>query len=195
MSGSPGLAVEDVLLQESEERLHRGVVTTRPDPAHRAAQPVTFECFTEFPRPELGSSVRMHDHPGRLPPVSHGHLECVDRDPGLHPRVDRVTHDPVGEHIFDRTQVHLSLSGAVLGDVGEPQLVGPLSGELPLHQVIMDRRTCLLVARCACDDDRLDTGDPAQPPHTTLRDRVTQLCDVIGQHSVAAFRIIGVEFA
>ena len=34
LAGRPPVAVEDVLLHECEERLHRGVITARPDPPH-----------------------------------------------------------------------------------------------------------------------------------------------------------------
>lgn len=35
--GLPPLPVQDVLLRQAEERLHRGVVRAGPDPAHRSA--------------------------------------------------------------------------------------------------------------------------------------------------------------
>lgn len=43
VTGGPASVVEDVLAQEREERLHRGVVGTRGDPAHRAGQAVPVE--------------------------------------------------------------------------------------------------------------------------------------------------------
>src|SRR3712207_7145716 len=38
IAGGPALAVQDVLLQQAEERLHGGVVGARSNPAHRSAQ-------------------------------------------------------------------------------------------------------------------------------------------------------------
>jgi hypothetical protein len=35
--GSPALPVEDVVLQQREERLHRGVVAARVDTTHQTA--------------------------------------------------------------------------------------------------------------------------------------------------------------
>lgn len=69
-----------------------------------------------------------------------GHPQDVDRDPLRHAGVDRVAHDAVGPDVLDRAQVQAGLAGVVLGDVGQPQLVGSLGAELALHQVIMDRR-------------------------------------------------------
>ena len=101
----------------------------------------------------LGPAVGMHDHPGGPASVGHCHLERVDGDPGLHPRVDRVADDPVGEHVLDRAQVDLALAGAVLGDVGQPQRVGALGAELPVDQVVVDGRAGFLVASLtpSCD--------------------------------------------
>jgi hypothetical protein len=58
----------------------------------------------------------------------------------LHPRVDGVTDDPVRPSILDRTQVELALGGAVFGDVGQPQVVRALGGEVAFHEVVVHRR-------------------------------------------------------
>jgi hypothetical protein len=50
----------------------------------------------------------------------HRGLQRRDREAGLHPRVDGVAHDPVGEDVLDRAEVELALTGAMLGDVGQP---------------------------------------------------------------------------
>ena len=49
------LPVEHVVLQWSEERFHRRVVTTRADTAHRAGQAVALEGGHESRRAELTS--------------------------------------------------------------------------------------------------------------------------------------------
>ena len=126
----------------------------------------------------MGPAVGMHDHPGGPASVGHCHLERVDGDPGLHPRVDRVADDPVGEHVLDRAQVDLALAGAVLGDVGQPQRVGALGAELPVDQVVVDGRAGFLVAGLARGEHR---------------ECVPELGDVIGQDAVAALRVIIVE--
>ena len=53
-AGGPAVAVEDVLLQQAEEGLHRGVVGTRSDPAYRAAQPCVAQRVNVGMRAELG---------------------------------------------------------------------------------------------------------------------------------------------
>jgi hypothetical protein len=54
------------------------------------------------------------------------------RQGGLHPRVDGVADDLVGEAVLDRTQVQLPFPGAVFGDVGQPDLVGCSGGTVTL---------------------------------------------------------------
>ena len=66
-------------------------------------------------------------------------VEGVDGDAGLHPRIDRIPHDPVREHVLDRTHVELSFQRAMFGDVGQPQFVGRAGGEVSAHQVLMHR--------------------------------------------------------
>ncbi len=72
--------------------------------------------------------------------MSYSHLQSIDGQVGLHPRIHRVPHDSVAEHVLNRTQIQLSFARVVLGNIGQPQLVGLVSGEVPLHQVVMHRR-------------------------------------------------------
>jgi hypothetical protein len=56
-AGGPDLTIEDVLLEQGEERLHGGVVATGTDLAHRSDQVVTAQGGHELPRPELAAPV------------------------------------------------------------------------------------------------------------------------------------------
>ena len=44
-------------------------------------------------------------------------------------------HHAAGERVEDHAAVQLALAGGVLGDVGDPQLIGGVPGELALDQV------------------------------------------------------------
>src|SRR3972149_9235484 len=57
LSRLPALPVQDVVLQQREERLHGGVVGTGSDPAHRADEAVVPQQAKELPRTELAPSV------------------------------------------------------------------------------------------------------------------------------------------
>ena len=115
---------EDVLLQQGEERLHRGVVGAGADPAHRPGQAgVRRRAWTKawdrnwLPRSEW-TTVPAGLGAGRRRCVS-----GVDGQLGGHPGGDGVADDPVGAGVLDRAQVELALAGGVLGDVGQPQPV------------------------------------------------------------------------
>jgi hypothetical protein len=47
----------------------------------------------------------------------------VDGQPGGHPGIHRVPHDPVRVGVLDRAEVELALGDGALGEVGRPQLV------------------------------------------------------------------------
>jgi hypothetical protein len=47
-------------------------------------------------------------------PTRNGAGEGIDGDADLHPVADGVAHDPVREHVLNRTEVQLALAGAVL---------------------------------------------------------------------------------
>jgi hypothetical protein len=49
LPGLPPFLIQDVLLQEREERLHRGVVRAGADPAHRPGDPAFLQHLDELP--------------------------------------------------------------------------------------------------------------------------------------------------
>ena len=73
----------------------------------------------------LATAVGVHDRPDRRAD-GHGVTQRRDGQRRGHPGVDRVADDPVGVHVLDRAEVELALLGGVLGDVGQPHLVGGL---------------------------------------------------------------------
>ena len=58
---------------------------------------------------------------------------------GLAATVDGPTDHPAAEGVEDTAAVDLALPGRVLGDVGEPQDVGPVDSEIALDQVLFGR--------------------------------------------------------
>ena len=139
LASGPDLAVQDVLLQEAEEALHGGVVSGRADPAHRSDHGMPGESAHVLPASKLRSPVGMQHAAGDVTTPGDRVVQRVDRDAGLHPRVDRIAHDPVGEHVLDRAKVKLAFQRAMLRDVRQPQLVRHRRGEVPLDEVVMDR--------------------------------------------------------
>jgi hypothetical protein len=89
----------------------------------------------------LRSAIGVEHAAGDVTAPGDGVVERGHGQPGLHPRVDGVPDDPVGVDLLDRAEVELALTGAVLGDVGEPQLVRGGDGELvPDPALIVDQR-------------------------------------------------------
>lgn len=88
----------------------------------------------------LAAAIGMHDcaH-GRVPAQHGGVAKSVDGQLGGHPGVHRVADDLVAASVLDRAEVELALTGGVLGDAGQPQLVEPVGVELPGDQVVVDR--------------------------------------------------------
>ena len=67
--------------------------------------------------------------------VFDGHGERVGGEGGVGPRVDGPAHDAAAEDIQHDRAVDLAFPRGVLGDVGDPQLIGLVTGELAVHQV------------------------------------------------------------
>jgi hypothetical protein len=100
-----------------------------------------------------------------------------DSELGGHSIGDRVADDPVGEHVFDRAAVELALERGVLGDVGQPDGVRPIGGEVPLDEVVVHGRARRLGA---APPALLGGGRPqpllaTQTPHPPLPDRMAPL--------------------
>ena len=67
-------------------------------------------------------------------------LQRRRRQPRLHPGIDAVADDAVGEHVLDHAQIDLSLIGEMLSNISQPQHVWRLSGEITFDEVVVRRR-------------------------------------------------------
>src|SRR4051794_9255748 len=103
------------------------VVPGCADPAHRTGQLMAVQGVHEFLAAICDPRSETTMQPATVGPLGgpsgKGVVDRGDGEPGLHPGVDGVTDDAIGVHVLDRAQVELALSRAVLGDVGQPQLV------------------------------------------------------------------------
>src|SRR4029079_2832723 len=111
-------------------------------------------------------------------------------------RIDGVADDSVGKHVLDRTQVELAFTGSVFGNVGQPQPIWRISGEIPTDQIVMYGWAGFSVLTAVSlgvhtphADDRTDS------PRGTLGHRLPGIAGLGDQEPVAEFRIIamGVE--
>ena len=67
----------------------------------------------------------------------------VDHGGGRSP-IEGPPHDQAAPCVEHATAVDLAVSCRMLGDVGHPLLVGPVPLEVPVHEVVEGRLTCLV---------------------------------------------------
>src|SRR3954469_821638 len=107
------------------------------------------------------------------------------RQGSLHAGVDGVADDPAGVDVFDCAEIELALGGVVLGDVGQPGLVGRGGGELPIDQVVVHRRAGLAVQASLLGEDRPDALLRAQPGDAVLTCGESSFAEFVGDEPVA----------
>lgn len=144
----------------------------------------------------LAAAIAVDHAPGDITPAGYRPTESLGGQSGLHPRVDGVAHDAVGEHVFDRTQVELALAGAVFDIIIQPQPIWFISGETAADQVIIDRWADLAVLAALTLAERTPPAvartDPPRGPLGHLAAGIAGLGD---QEAVPELRVIamGVE--
>jgi hypothetical protein len=164
-----------------------------PDTAHGADHLVAAQDVNEFPASKLAAAVAMNHAPGDIIAARHRTTEGLGGQAGLHPRVDGVADDAVGEHVFDRTDVELALAGPVFSNVGQPQLIWRIGGEIPADQIVMDRWADLaILAALALAERTPPTVVRADPPRGPLGHRLPGIAGFGDQEAVAKLRVIAV---
>lgn len=68
--------------------------------------------------------------------VVDGHIQCVDDQSGISLGVHRLAHDPAAERIQDSVAVQPSFTSAMLGDIGDPQLMWCKPVEFAVDQIV-----------------------------------------------------------
>jgi hypothetical protein len=114
-------------------------------------------------------------------PAQRGHAERVDDEFGAHVFGDGPADDPPGPGVHHRGDVHLSLSGGMLGNVGQPQPVWPGDGELPVDQVFRGGRR-RLAAAVSAPVEALQAGLAHEPGDPLVVHRQAQTERQLGVH-------------
>ncbi len=76
LSGVPSASIEHVRLQQAKEARHGGVVTGRPDTAHRPDHGMTAQSVDEFPASKFRRPVGVQDAASDLTAAGHGAAEA-----------------------------------------------------------------------------------------------------------------------
>src|SRR4051794_29798036 len=181
-------AVHELGLEAAEEGLHGRVVPAVPLAAHGLPDAVPGEDRPVVLARVLHPAVGVLDQPRRRLPSLQGHPQGVARQLG--PQV--VGHAPADDlargQVLDRGEVEPAFPGRDVAEVGQPDRVRPLGGEVPVEQVRRDRVVVPAVGRArhaappARDGETVPTHEPRHPLATdpdALRPR-------LGVHARAA---------
>lgn len=122
---SAALAVEELDLHAAPERLDDRVVVAVAHGSHRGQQARVNRPAGKGPRRQLRALVGVDHGPLGGATLPDGHAERVGDQGGRRRGVDGPADDPSGEGVEDDSALDLAFPGWVLGDVGDPQTVGP----------------------------------------------------------------------
>ena len=193
LAGGPAAAVEDVLLQQAKKDSMAALSPAAPTRPIEPTMSWRLSARTNFRLRNCDPRSVCRMQPATSPRRATALCSAVDGQPGLHPRVDGVADDPVGEHVLDRAEVELALAGAVLGDVGQPQLVRCVGGE------VAARRGRRAPAGRPCRSCRACLPNTLhQPLSEQIRHAVrsaigcTGVAGLVGQEPVAELRVVAV---
>src|SRR5262245_50391388 len=148
------LAVQQLTLERREETLAQGIVIRIPDGAHRGPHAEVETTLAVGDGRVLAAMIGMMDDLVRAP-LLQGHVERNQYELGAQMRGHSPADDPPAPDIDHHCEVEEAGGGRHVRDVGDPELVGALGTEIPLHQV--GRRARLWIAS--------RRGDPFAPAH------------------------------
>src|SRR3954466_4915416 len=137
--------------------------TPRPDRSERRLRvPIANPSVEVLRRPlesALDPSVTVMDQAGFRPAALQGHDQRVHAQPGPQVIRHRPADDLARGQVLDRGQVQPALVRRQVGDVGQPDRVGPLGDEVAVEQVRRDRQGVAGVG-----GPRRPPGGPPAPP-------------------------------
>ena len=120
-------------------------------------------------------------------------VQGVHRQASLPPGVYGVAEDTTGERVLDGAEVELALVGPVLSDVGEPELVDVIGGEVAPDQVVVDRRSGVLTVLAALlAEGQPPLVVPTDLPRCSLAHHLASDGGFICEESVAERRVVAV---
>src|SRR5690606_20211594 len=102
-----------------------------------------------------------------------------------------VAHDPTREDVLDRAEVELALASRVLRDIGQPEFVDIVSGEVSLDEIIVHWRAGpLAVLASLLPESGEPLVVPAGPPRRPLTHLLTALRCSADQQPIAELGVI-----
>ena len=134
--------MDDLGLVQPVDRLGQGVVVGVALAAHRGLDASFCQALgvanADVLRPSVGM-VRQCAIPLRLPGVQ-GLLQGIQNKVRVHGTAHPPTHNAPGVHVDDKGHVQPALPGRDIGEVRDPELIGPIGFEDPIDPVQRTRR-------------------------------------------------------
>ena len=179
----PPPPVENVLLQEQKERLHRCVVGAGTNWAHRSGAEV-LQLLDKFARAELRLTIRVQRRVNGARRATAFRSAAMARSAVMCEPIEYPTIRFEGTSLI-ALKYGLPLVGPVLSDVGQPQLVEPRRGEASEDEVVMDRGAGFTVQAPFCRVQRPEPLLRTQPPCAPFRRFPASFgSDLVGDDSV-----------
>ena len=133
----------------------------------------------------------MHDATSHVATPRSSVVQGVHRQASLHPGVYGVAEDTTGERVLDGAEVELALVDPVPSDVGKPELVDVIRGDVAPDQVVVDRGSgALTVLTALLAEDRPPLVVPTDLPRCSLAHHLASDGGFICEESVAERRVV-----
>src|SRR5215470_9722240 len=133
---TPGTAaVNDLRLEQSDDRLREGVVVGIADAADRRLDPGFLQALCVTNREILAAPVAMMNHALDLRTSPQRLLKRIQDQVRMHRAGDTPADDAARKHIDDESHVDEPRPCRDVCEIGEPELIRPNGGELALDQI------------------------------------------------------------
>src|SRR5260221_10820558 len=128
-------AIEQLTFKGGEEALAHGVVVAVTHRTHRRTDAGVAAMATEFRRGVLTPLIGVMNDAASWPSPLDSHVQRFEHDLGVQPRTHRPANDLPAPDVQDDGQKVEAGNGRQIRDVGDPELIWPAGGELPINQV------------------------------------------------------------
>ena len=184
--------LDPLLFQDAEEALGHRVVVAVPAAAHARHHPVHLQERLPVAAGELAALVGVHhDARSRLAPPCRRHQGLQHQVAG-HRRRRGPTHDLPRVQVHHRRQEQPALVGADVGDVGDPDLVRRVGGEVAVEHVVDRTHRATAMSRLApVADLRPQTLGLHQPLHAVAAAGLARFAQVKRDLAVAIHATAG----
>src|SRR5215470_4877723 len=133
---TPGTTmVNDLGLEQSDDRLGEGVVVRVADAADRRLDAGLLQALSVTNREILASPVAMMNHSPGSGASPQSLIERIQDQVSMHRAGNAPADDAARKHIDDEGHVDETRPGRDVGEIGDPELIRPHRGELALDQI------------------------------------------------------------